>query len=215
MKKCLKYFFCFVILFILAGCGDNAASVRTEKQQAGVDDVLETMMAEEDSKKANTGSQVSENNSETNSDNIAEQQDGENEEDSEPESEPEPINEPETAGDNTEGIDVDLTQLSSTMVYAEVYNMMVSPENYIGKTVKMSGAFSAYHDEATDNYYFACIIMDATACCSQGIEFDLTDEYKYPDDYPELGEDICVIGVFDTYQEGDYTYCILRDAKIV
>ena len=50
------------------------------------------------------------------------------------------------------------------MVYAEVYNMMVSPENNIGKTVKMSGA------------------------------------------YPELGADICVIGVYDTYKEGGYTY---------
>ena len=37
----------------------------------------------------------------------------------------------------------------------------------------------------------------------------------YPDDYPNEGGDICVVGVFDTYQEGDYTYCTLRNAKIV
>ena len=30
--------------------------------------------------------------------------------------------------------------LSSTMVYSEVYNMMVDPESYIGKTVKMDGS---------------------------------------------------------------------------
>ena len=30
------------------------------------------------------------------------------------------------------GGDVDLTVLSSTMVYSEVYNMMVSPDNYKG-----------------------------------------------------------------------------------
>lgn len=136
--------------------------------------------------------------------------------------EPEPISELETKpmdGSETnttssDSIDVDLTTLSSTMVYAEVYNMMVQPQDYIGKTVKMDGLFSFYHDETTGKDYFACIIQDATACCSQGIEFVLTDDYTYPEDYPEEGGEICVSGVFDTYQEGEYTYCTLRDATL-
>ena len=33
----------------------------------------------------------------------------------------------------TSKCDVDLTLLSSTMVYSEVYNMMVDPDSYIGK----------------------------------------------------------------------------------
>ncbi len=114
--------------------------------------------------------------------------------------------------DSADSVDVDLTILSSTMVYAEVYNMMVSPEEYIGKTVKMKGLFACYHDETSGNYYFACVIQDATACCAQGIEFVLTDDYVYPDDYPEVNQEICVVGVFDTYKEGDYTYCTLRNA---
>jgi len=48
----------------------------------------------------------------------------------------------------------------------------------------------------------------------EGIEFALTDDYTYPDDYPEEGGNICVVGIFDTYQEGDNTYCTLRNAKI-
>jgi hypothetical protein len=56
--------------------------------------------------------------------------------------------------------------------------------------------------------------MDATACCSQGIEFELTDDYVYPDDYPEDGGDICVVGTFDTYEEDGFTYCVLRDARL-
>ncbi len=110
-------------------------------------------------------------------------------------------------------VDVDLTVLSSTMVYAEVYNMMVSPDNYKGKTVKMAGQFVPYYDESTGNYYFACFISDATACCSQGIEFILAGDYSYPDYYPSEGETICVIGTFDTYMEGDSMYCTLRDAS--
>ncbi len=115
----------------------------------------------------------------------------------------------------TEGIDIDLTALSSTMVYSEVYNMMAVPEDFIGKTIKMEGIFSSFHDDQTGKDYFACIIQDATACCAQGIEFELEGEHKYPDDYPEVGGDVCVVGVFDTYTEGEYTYCTLRNAKMM
>ena len=41
----------------------------------------------------------------------------------------------------TDGVDFDLTRLSSTMVYSEVYNMMNAPGDYIGKTIKMTGQF--------------------------------------------------------------------------
>lgn len=122
---------------------------------------------------------------------------------------------PDDPAGGSGNIDVDLTSLSSTMVYSEVYNMVSQPDDYIGKTVKMSGKFASNHVEETDKYYFACIIADATACCSQGIEFVLTDDYTYPDDYPQEGEEVCVVGEFDTYQEGEYTYCTLRNARIV
>ena len=44
------------------------------------------------------------------------------------------------------GVDVDLTKLSSTMVYAVVNDMLIKPDSYIGKTVRMSGSMSVYHD---------------------------------------------------------------------
>ena len=128
------------------------------------------------------------------------------------EDEPEELTK-ETAEDGD--IDVDLTVLSSTMVYSEVYNMMVKPDDYIGKTVKMTGMYSYYHDDATGNDYHACIIQDATACCAQGIEFTTTDDFKYPDDYPEMGDDVTVIGRFDIYYEGDFCFMTLLDARIV
>ncbi len=121
---------------------------------------------------------------------------------------------PKTTDTAAAKIDVDLTQLSSTMVYSEVYNMLNKPDGYKGKTVKMNGAFSVYEDESTGNVYLACIIADATACCSQGIEFQLAGKHKYPDDYPELGSEITVTGTFGTYDEGEYTYCQLSDATL-
>ena len=107
-------------------------------------------------------------------------------------------------------VDIDLTQLSSTVVYSEVYNMVTNPDEITGKTIRMQGYFATYHDPETDKYYFACIIPDATACCAQGIEFILEGDYKYPDDYPVEGQIITVAGIFDTYaeyyQSGDTTY---------
>ena len=106
-------------------------------------------------------------------------------------------------------IDVDLTNLSSTMVYSEVYNML-----YIGKTVKMNGAFAYYEDPETKEQYFACIIADAMACCSQGLDFIPTDEYTYPDDYPELNAEITVTGTFEIYEKNGIQYCRLANATI-
>ena len=126
-----------------------------------------------------------------------------------------------TQTENAESIDVDLTKLSSTMVYSEVYNMMTAPENYCGKTVRMNGQFALYQatdangQPVPDQIYFACVIADATACCQQGLEFILTGDAKYPDDYPELGTEITVVGEFQTYMEDTYQYCHLVNAEFV
>ncbi len=109
--------------------------------------------------------------------------------------------------------DVDLTVLNKTMVYSEVYNMMVRPGDYVGKTVKMKGNFA--YAEGEGRYYFACVIADATACCSQGIEFVLKDERKFPDEYPKFNEIITVVGTFDTYYEGSNMYCQLINAVLL
>ena len=108
--------------------------------------------------------------------------------------------------------EIDLTSMNSTMVYSQVYDMLVSPDDYLGKTVKMNGAFSIYQTD--ERNYYACIIKDATACCSQGIEFVLDGKHDYPSDYPALGTDITVTGVFDTYFEGDQQYVQLIHAKM-
>ena len=116
---------------------------------------------------------------------------------------------------STDGVDVDLTRLSSTMVYSEVYNMMYAPDDYIGKTIKMTGQFVYYENPDTKTQYFTCIIGDAMACCSQGLEFVLTGKHTYPDDYPELGSEITVSGTFELYEEGGIRYCRLVDAEMI
>ncbi|MBQ9558194.1 MAG: hypothetical protein IJU94_06285, partial [Clostridia bacterium] len=103
-------------------------------------------------------------------------------------------------------------KLSSTMVYSEVYNMMTEPEGYLGKVVKVKGPFAVYEGESRN--YYACIIEDATACCAQGMEFIPADELVYPEDFPPLETQLTVVGVFDTYKEGDNVYCQLLNAEL-
>lgn len=113
----------------------------------------------------------------------------------------------------TDGVDVDLTAMSSTMVYSEVLNMQQHPEEYLGKIVKMKGPFNV--TEIDDNRYFACIIKDATACCSTGIEFVWAGDHAYPDDYPEKDQEITVTGTFNIYTEGKSKYLQLKDSDVV
>ena len=128
--------------------------------------------------------------------------------------------EPEQTQTSADGVEVDLTVLSSTMVYSEVYNMLYNdPAHYLGKTVKARGGFSIYQLVTDgvlqpDPVAYACIIADATACCAEGMEFVLEGDYTYPDDYPELGTEITVIGEFQSYEENGMTWDHLANARL-
>lgn len=121
---------------------------------------------------------------------------------------------------SSNGVDVDLTVLSSTIVYSEVYNMLYNdPAHYLGKTVKARGTFSIYQLVTDgvlqpDPVSYACIISDAAACCAEGMEFVLEGDYTYPDDYPELGTEITVIGEFQSYEENGMTWYHLVNARL-
>lgn len=110
-------------------------------------------------------------------------------------------------------IDIDLTQLDSNMVYAQVADLVNNGDKYLGKTVKAKGPFS-YFQETDGREFFAVLISDATACCAQGIEFIWEGDHSYPDDYPSIGTEITVVGKFNYYKEDFYTYCQLLDADM-
>ena len=112
-------------------------------------------------------------------------------------------------------VDLDLSKLSGTVVYAQVYNLTVDYESWLGKVIKMSGYYSAYADTERNMVYHACVIPDATACCAQGIEFIWAGEHTWPDEYPEEGTDITVTGRLAVYEEDGYMYLHLVDAELV
>lgn len=113
-------------------------------------------------------------------------------------------------------IDIDLTTMSSTMVYSEVYNMMDDPSTYRGKIIKIFGPFLPFESTDPSFCYPAIVVQDATACCASGIEFLL---YGVPrcsmsggNGYPLYNEDATIVGKYDTYLEGTSLYGHLVDA---
>ncbi len=83
-------------------------------------------------------------------------------------------------------IDYDLTEMSATMVYSQVFDLVSNPTNYEGKTFKIEGIFEHYMLMETDEYIYFVVVTDATACCPQGIELSLSENITIPEDYSEV-----------------------------
>ena len=108
-------------------------------------------------------------------------------------------------------VDIDLTVMNQTMMYAQAYDMIYNSEQYIGKTVRIRGPFNTYTDTETGEVHRAILIRDATACCTQGIEFEPAD----PDvSTPAIDTELTVSGTFDTYMNDMFLYCVLRNAAV-
>ena len=195
LKKCIVLFLC---ILLITGCGNKKSTDGIGVNNTNsVDKVIDNQIANEDRKNETTESEEASSNVESSKDTE------------------DTISRAEDVR-NTDGtVDYDLTQMSSDMVYATVYQMMVTPEEYEGKTFRIDGNFYATYYEATKKYYFYCVIQDATACCAQGMEFVWEDgSHIYPDEYPEDNAEIVVEGTFETYKEegNQNLYCRLSDA---
>lgn len=115
-----------------------------------------------------------------------------------------------TAAAKNTKIDFDLTKMSSTMIYSTVFDMMIAPEDYENKVIKVEGMFNIFINEVTGDRYYAVLVQDATACCQQGLEFIWMGDHKFPDDYPEEFAEIVVTGTFTTAEEDGITYSYLN-----
>jgi len=100
----------------------------------------------------------------------------------------------------TKSTDVDLTALSETVLSAELMNIIVNSDDYIGKTITVSGTYSYIFHEAAGIYYHYVITKQGDECCQEGLEFILAGDHVFPDDYPTMGTPIEITGVFSRDQ---------------
>ena len=99
--------------------------------------------------------------------------------------------------------EIDLTSMSSTIVYSYVFNMISTPDDFIGQRFRIRGIYDEQYWDQTKLTYHYIVIADATACCAQGLEFLLTDPNAA---YPQVGEEFEISGIFSTYEEAGNLY---------
>lgn len=107
-------------------------------------------------------------------------------------------------------VDLDLTKMSATMIYSTIFDMLIMPEDYVEKIIKVKGWFETYMDTKSGELYYAVLVPDATACCQQGLEFVWKGNHAYPDDFPKPGQNITVTGIYKMIENDGVTYTYLE-----
>jgi hypothetical protein len=91
-----------------------------------------------------------------------------------------------------------------------VYSIVSDPARYVGQRFRVRGTYQITHWSETDLDYNFVIVSDATACCTQGLEFLLNDGLSYP----TAGDQIEITGTFGSYDELDETYYYIQADSI-
>ena len=190
MKRAICLISCAAIL-LSTGCAGNNPGSRVGSQPTGAKDVIESQIAAAESTTISETTTSLPSEETTVSESFTET--------------------PAETTTNDE-YDIDLTIDNADLIYAEVFAMVYTPEDYVGKTVKMKGQFVFYYDEEAGMYYYACLIKDAMACCAQGLEFIPAGDCVYPDDFPPAMTEINVTGTFNILEDNGETYVALTDA---
>lgn len=100
-------------------------------------------------------------------------------------------------------VDIDLTTLNNTMLQARVNEILENPNDYKGKTVRVTGTYSKSYYDQTDKYYDYVLGYDETMCCAAwGIEFMGDSVPEEIEQYTTIG----LVGTFDFYEELGQTY---------
>ena len=103
---------------------------------------------------------------------------------------------------------MDLSDMSYTMAYAQVYSMVMAPKRHQGETLKIQGSYYGFQSEGGQDVHLILIIDDA-GCCEVGMEFQLTGTHTWPEDYPANNSIIRLTGLMDVIYHGDNPFPLL------
>ena len=115
---------------------------------------------------------------------------------------------------DTEAI-IDIAAMGGTMAGATILNMLDEPGRYLGKTVRVAGIYQPVYWDEGDRYFHDIVVESQAGCCPKFIEFILSGDKIYPDDYPEEGTMIEIIGIYLSYElDGQVLYYLAVDELI-
>lgn len=111
-----------------------------------------------------------------------------------------------TAFDIAEVPQQDLSRMSATVAYAQLYNIFLEQEKYVGQTMRLRGQYVPMRDDTGAAKYHFIMVYDNAACCQLGLEFLWNDPKAYPNEYSLIE----LTGVFDICNDNGEKFCLLR-----
>lgn len=108
-------------------------------------------------------------------------------------------------------IDFDFSKMNYNMISSITFEMLIAPENYENKTVKITGDF--YSDEHEGHEYYFVMIWDPTGCCPAGISFIPTDSTKEKLSTLKQDEKVTVTGTMKLMQLEENTEDLILVAE--
>ena len=112
---------------------------------------------------------------------------------------------------STSKVSLDFTKMNYNIASGVMFDMMISPQKYKNKTMKIHGQF--YTDTHDGKRMFAILIWDLTGCCPSGMTLVPLSGMKYPSDFPKPDEYVTVTGTLEIFNfEGeDAVYLVAED----
>lgn len=92
-------------------------------------------------------------------------------------------------------VDLDWSKMNYNMLSSVVFDILINPDEYAGKKIKVSGNY--YTSLHEGKRYFSVLVWDATGCCPAGLDFIPPEGLSYPEDFPKDDEKITVTGTLD------------------
>jgi hypothetical protein len=118
--------------------------------------------------------------------------------------------EAEAPAPTSDVVQMDFSGLNDTMAYAQMFNVVNNPKEYVGTTVKIKGTYVPIPDPTREGLtYHFLVVADITACCEIGVEFFL-DGYRYPQDYPTQFSQVELTGRFEMASVGGQEHISLK-----
>ncbi|MBQ3686437.1 MAG: hypothetical protein II932_01250 [Treponema sp.] len=106
--------------------------------------------------------------------------------------------------------DYDFTKINYYVASGVIFDMMVSPEKYAGKTVKINGQFLS--DVIDGRRVHAVVLWDMTGCCPSGLNLVPREGMRYPADLPASGNYATFFGTLRMLKlTDDEALCLVVD----
>lgn len=112
------------------------------------------------------------------------------------------------AGPEETSVDVDITE---KMFVAQINDIYLNPQNYLGKTLRLEGMFKSTADLSTGSSY-RFVYRNGPGCC--GTDTMPGFEVKGDGNYPEDNTWVRATGVLEEYEEDGRPYFQLRLSEL-